>query len=114
MAKIAIYNVDKKELVGLFSGPAFAGRYLYAGVYSLKKCQKLSSASRIAARLRDKPKGYTVAVRKANQAQIKLLGELDFILMDNYQDKIQMPMRNNAREFHKIMSERLKSKVVIS
>jgi hypothetical protein len=80
---VALYNADKKELIGVFSSAKVADMYLYVtakggrgGVVSSYLAQKK--------RIKNSIFGFPVAVRYANEAQLIVLSGQDSVVMDGY------------------------------
>lgn len=81
----AIYNVNKKELVGIFYSQKLAAKFIYAH-------KLMHDGNRVAYSIQNKsvisPKNsvldYSVTVRNANPAQREELGIEKYVLRDGY------------------------------
>lgn len=85
---IAIYNVDKKELVGIFSSAKLVSAFLFIE----KGCNgitKVSSILKNKAVPRKTSLPFKVTLRYANKEQIETIGSSDYLIMDGYEDTLK-------------------------
>lgn len=76
---IAVYNCDKKNVIGLFNSFTLAARYLFNDPI---KARNLNSGLRLKCRVTTPI--AKVAVRACNEEQRKELGDNDFIILNDY------------------------------
>jgi len=80
---IAIYNSDKKELIGLFAELMLVAKYLRPTDVS-KMYSNLSDALYRKGAVRKTIFSFRIAIRFANDNQINLLGDKKVFIMNNY------------------------------
>lgn len=92
---IALYNTIKKELVGVFATLQLAGKYCLP-VSTNDISSKILDAVRRKRRI-DKTKfDFSIAVRYANEGQLKKLGDDEFYINGSY----PIPTIYQVRGFH--------------
>ncbi len=80
---VAVYNSDKKELVGIFATQVLVGKYLFECGENYKS-KKVNGALRYKSKLSNTIFDFKVSLRYANESQVSLLSEMDFVMMDGY------------------------------
>lgn len=86
-AKIAVYNAEKQELVGVFNNARLAAKFIYNNEIYPKDTAKIYCAAARSSKIKDKPMGFKMAFRFASKKQINLLdGEVQYIT-DKYKYK---------------------------
>lgn len=80
---IAIYNCEKKELIGLFKTVTFATRYLFNGAGG-KKINSIMYALNSRRKITNSSFNFSIAVRACTQEQKDLLSNHDFIIVNDY------------------------------
>lgn len=81
---VAVYNCSNKELIGIFKYKVLVARYIFKNYncdknHCIENC--LKSNGRI---LKDLKFDFKVALRYANEEQIKMLGTEDYIILNDY------------------------------
>ena len=89
---IAIYNCEKKELVGLFKVKTFAARYLYNGNGG-RNVLKIVNALNRRSRIKDTSFDFPIVVRACTQEQKELLSEGDFTILNGYPEPTHWQMK---------------------
>lgn len=90
---IALYNAEKKELIGLFSLKCLADKYLY-----MDRAFKLKSGTRVGKAIMTKGKifnsrfEFPVAVRYTNEKQDEMLGSEDYLIVNGYPEPLKVQM----------------------
>lgn len=85
---IAVYNCEKKEVIGLFDNSVLAARYLYNDTY-----RSIRIRTALLYKSRTKTKYGRIAVRACNEEQRKVLGSSGFIILNGYPDPISGQMK---------------------
>lgn len=82
--EIALYNTDKKELIGVFKSLALASRYVFNEVSTWNN-SRIWNAHAYKTRLYKNTKfKFPIAVRLANEKQALMLGNKQVIILNNY------------------------------
>jgi hypothetical protein len=81
---VAVYNTTKKELVGIFRYKCLVARYIYK-LYNIDKQQNIENCLKKKGKIiKDLIFDFKIALRYATDLQIEMLGEKDFIILNNY------------------------------
>ena len=78
----AIYNAEKKELIGLFKSRTLAAKYLGGKVSKSMISTSISNKDGI--RASSNPLNVRLAARNVNPAQRELLGDKPYLMFNNY------------------------------
>jgi hypothetical protein len=81
---IVAYNADKQELIGIFFDGSFVRRYFYQNDPNLKSSKNISSFVMRKGKLKDTLFDFFVALRYANNEQIEMLGDKDYVILNGY------------------------------
>lgn len=79
---LAAYNTVKKELMGIFRNPIMAGRYLFTE--STEGGRRVSYSFRTKYKMNTTIFEHPVAIRRANEKQLIVLNDLDYVIMPGY------------------------------
>jgi len=77
---VCLYNAEKQKMIGIFSNIRVAATFLFNGEYPRKDYKRIHEAIRQKTTIIKNKLGFKVAVRRANEEQIKMLGTEEFIL----------------------------------
>jgi len=88
---IAVYNCDKKELIGIFRTVTLTGRYLFPHYFG-HKVRTIYYCILHKSNPRDTIFNFRVAVRRISREQEKLIGDADYIIVGNYPQPKQIQM----------------------
>ena len=81
---IAIYNAKKKELIGIFRYKVSVARYIYKN-YNCDKNHYIEYCLKRNGRIiKDLVFDFKVALRYANELQIDMLGNREYIILNGY------------------------------
>lgn len=80
---VSIYNIQKKELIAVFASPTIAIRYLYDTPSVSNKRSVYQYISR-KVKMKSTRFDFDVAIRYANEQQIKMLNGEDYKIMEGY------------------------------
>lgn len=80
---IAIYNCDKKELVGVFSELMYLAKYLYP-TDTRKSYQRVYMSLKMKTRIYKTMLSFPVSVRFASDEQVALLTDQAAVIVNNY------------------------------
>jgi hypothetical protein len=81
---IAIYNAKKKELIGIFRYKVSVARYIYKN-YNCDKSHYVEYCLKRNGRIiKDLVFDFKVALRYANELQIDMLGNREYIILNGY------------------------------
>lgn len=81
---IAIYNAKKKELIGIFRYKVSVARYIYKNYNCDKNHYVEYCLKRNGRIIKDLVFDFKVALRYANELQIDMLGNRDYIILNGY------------------------------
>jgi hypothetical protein len=79
---IALYDVNKKKLVGIFVSKTICCKYVFAGLHNINKLTILSNSIRQKSRFKNE--GFLYTVRTANEQQCLILGDKEYIILNGY------------------------------
>lgn len=80
---MAIYNADKKELIGIFQHQISVGKFLFPdGSYNRQRMFGEYVRRKFKSRATRFP--FPVAFRNASDEQVELLGNAEYLLMEGY------------------------------
>jgi len=82
----AIYNTDKKEIVGLFKTRAYASKYIFGfknNVTIKYIISAITDKKNLTPKITQLP--YKIAIRNLTETQKLTLGEADFVILNNYE-----------------------------
>ena len=85
---IAIYNCEKKELIGLFSKCSLVGRYLFEPNIANRTMKVIDRLRRKSSVKKCSLFTFPVAVRYCNESQAHLLGESDYVILSSYPEPV--------------------------
>lgn len=89
---IALYNTEKKELVAVFRYKILAARYIFEK-YDCYKAQRVEdSIKKLGCINKGTIFDFKVTFRYANNKQIEMLGDADYIITDGYPGAIKTRM----------------------
>jgi hypothetical protein len=82
---IVIYNTEKKEVIGVFSIPIKAIKYLFEDAVITEKNKSIFNyALKSKIKINETRFSFPVAARYANSVQAEMLGDKDFFILDGY------------------------------
>ena len=105
---ISLYNSDKKELVGVFFTQKLALKYIYGYKWASRSCYLWGAIAKKMVIRKNVLLGFPIAVRYANNEQIELLGDLDYIILNVYSDMFNVPIQNFKDDDEKSLSTIMK------
>ena len=97
---VALYNANKKELIGLFSLKCLAEKYLYMErAFKVKNGNRITKAIMTKGKIMNSRFDFPVAVRYTNEKQDEMLGSEDYLIVNGYPEplKVQMNYYKNVR-----------------
>jgi len=90
---VALYNTEKKELIAIFKYKIHVARYIFKK-YDCYKAQRIESTMRCLGCI---SKGtifdFKVTLRYANDKQIEMLGDNNYIILQGYPSPIKTRMK---------------------
>lgn len=90
---IVAYNANKQELIGIFFDGSYVRRYFYQHDPNLRINKNISSFVMRNGKLKDTSFDFYVALRYANKEQIEILGDKDYVILNDYPIPISSTMK---------------------
>lgn len=96
---IAVYNSDRKELVGIFCSGVLCAKYLFKQTSTRFKT-KIWNGLRDKNKIKETVFDFNVVLRRANESQISELSDFCYIIRDGYEPPCAQFMQTFNREMY--------------
>jgi hypothetical protein len=80
---ISVYNIDKKELVGIFASTSIAGYYVF-GMFEGKVTDRIRKGVTEKTRIFNSRFDFPIAVRYSTNRHLELLGQNHGVVFEGY------------------------------
>src|SRR5438045_3920139 len=81
---IALYNSDKKELVGVFATKSLVGKYIYPLMDGEKRAGYIKYYAKSKTKIRNASLGFNAVLRTASSSQIQELAGCEYKIYNGY------------------------------
>lgn len=79
---ITLYDVNNKNVVGIFISKTHCSKYVFAGLHNSTKMSTICNSLRQKSRF--KSNGFLYTIRTANEQQCLILGDQEYIILNGY------------------------------
>ncbi len=94
---LVLYNAEKQEIVGYFSTPSLAGRYIFGNSKQCnRRCQLVYYSANNRGKILKSELPFKCAVRYANKEQAEILGGNDYLIVNGYKKPSDTYMKGFA------------------